>query len=191
MVRVGNRDERLIKLKQTLKTLGYNTGDSTDLMDAQTFRMIKAFQNDFNIRTNDPPDGVSGQTFNIILEKHPEKNAEINLSKNSQKIIQDSNNSANSKAPEGLTKTKEYNNQTLINNKQKTALQNSFKILKEGDSGVDVKLLQEKLRSLGFYTHEINSKFDDNTAEALCNFQASNLITPSGKLDEKTHNLLF
>ena len=52
--------------------------------------------------------------------------------------------------------------------------------LKLGDTGNDVKLLQQKLKILTYFLNEINSVFDKNTQIAVKQFQLNNFLTPDG-----------
>lgn len=64
------------------------------------------------------------------------------------------------------------------------------KILKQDDTGNDVKNLQSILTEQGFYTGAISGFFDQETAEAMRNFQLKNNLHPTGELDESTRIFL-
>lgn len=55
-----------------------------------------------------------------------------------------------------------------------------MKNLKFGDSGEDVRRLQERLKEFGFYDGEINGEFDEATKDSVIKFQESEGLTPDG-----------
>ncbi len=59
--------------------------------------------------------------------------------------------------------------------------------LKKGDSGWKVKVVQQKLRVLGYWKETPNGKLTVTTADALKKFQKQNGLRASGDLDEKTY----
>lgn len=62
--------------------------------------------------------------------------------------------------------------------------------LKEGDSGDDVKWLQDKLNDKGYYIGEISGKFDIITLGAVLAFQKKNGLVVDGLVGAKTRNAL-
>ncbi|MGM0652149.1 MAG: S41 family peptidase [Bacillota bacterium] len=56
--------------------------------------------------------------------------------------------------------------------------------LSEGDEGEEVETLQGLLKELGFYENEITGYFDNNTTQALENFQAERDIEITGEMSE-------
>ena len=66
-----------------------------------------------------------------------------------------------------------------------------YRPLMVGDSGEDVKLLQEKLTELGYYWGSISGNFLDGTASAIETFQNEHGMEDSGKADVKTQELLY
>ena len=62
--------------------------------------------------------------------------------------------------------------------------------LKEGDSGDDVKWLQDKLSDKGYYIGEISGKFDIITLGAVLAFQKKNGLVVDGLAGAKTRNAL-
>lgn len=64
------------------------------------------------------------------------------------------------------------------------------KTLKEGDSGDDVKWLQDKLKAKGFYIGDIDGKFNIITLGAVLAFQKKNNLVVDGLVGAKTRNAL-
>lgn len=52
--------------------------------------------------------------------------------------------------------------------------------------GIRNRIIQAKLSSLGYYTAEINGKYDSNTITAVKNFQSDNNLTLTGSVDDAT-----
>ena len=62
--------------------------------------------------------------------------------------------------------------------------------LKIGDTGDNVKILQEKLKNLGFYNPLINGSFGLSTEIGVKKFQEEYQLNPTGIVDEKTWDIL-
>ena len=63
--------------------------------------------------------------------------------------------------------------------------------LQEGDSGSDVKRLQNQFYDLGYYAEKRNGYFGSATEEALRAFQTKNKLEPTGIADQETRDILF
>jgi len=62
--------------------------------------------------------------------------------------------------------------------------------LKYGDTGVDVVLLQRKLRNIGYLEGRADGFFNRDTEEAVKRFQYNNGLKPTGLADRKTIDVL-
>ncbi|MFW6034916.1 MAG: cell wall hydrolase [Halanaerobiales bacterium] len=62
--------------------------------------------------------------------------------------------------------------------------------LRKGDEGVDVALLQQKLRKLSIYKGKIDGIYGSNTMKAVKIFQSKNGLTVDGIAGKKTYNIL-
>lgn len=60
-----------------------------------------------------------------------------------------------------------------------------------GSEGEKVEQLQTKLKELGFYTGDIDKKFELGTSEAVKAFQLANNLEATGVVDEDTFNLIL
>lgn len=65
------------------------------------------------------------------------------------------------------------------------------RILRYGHSGDDVKSVQTRLQELGYYTGELNGKFDNATLLAVRAFQQNNNLVVDGAAGPNTCKLLF
>ncbi len=52
--------------------------------------------------------------------------------------------------------------------------------------GIRNRIIQAKLSSLGYYTAEINGRYDNNTTKAVINFQSDNNLDLTGTVDDAT-----
>ncbi|MGI6688788.1 MAG: YfbK domain-containing protein [Christensenellales bacterium] len=63
--------------------------------------------------------------------------------------------------------------------------------LREGDSRDEVKMIQQRLKELGYFTGKADGRFDPDTTRALAAFQDQHGLLASGMLDKRTYDLLF
>ena len=66
----------------------------------------------------------------------------------------------------------------------------SFKTLKKGDSGKEVRVAQEALKKLGYYEGKTDGNFSKALEAAVISFQEDFGLKATGKLDEETYLLL-
>lgn len=64
-------------------------------------------------------------------------------------------------------------------------------ILKRGDTGEAVLLLQLRLKELGYNDTETDGTFGEGTEKALCAFQQRNDLLKTGMADAVTQRVLF
>ncbi len=67
----------------------------------------------------------------------------------------------------------------------------AYRPLAKGDSGDDVKRLQERLIELGYYWGKVSGNYLDGTTAAIGNFQIDNGIERTGKADVKTQQRIY
>lgn len=61
---------------------------------------------------------------------------------------------------------------------------------KKGDSGDEIKEIQKRLKTLGYFSGEADGKFGDDTMVAVRQFQLKNGLTVNGIVDDKTMDSL-
>ncbi len=66
-----------------------------------------------------------------------------------------------------------------------------YTALKAGDTGSQVRALQEALTELGYYEDKVDSKFGANTTAAVTTFQKRNGLTQNGEADQELQFLMF
>ncbi len=64
-------------------------------------------------------------------------------------------------------------------------------LLKLGDEGDDVVMLQERLKDLGYYQYKTVNNYDVMTMNGVLAFQKNNNLPETGELDQSTHDILF
>lgn len=64
-------------------------------------------------------------------------------------------------------------------------------VIEHGNSGEDVKMVQERLTSLGYYGEKINGYYGTSTQLAIADFQVVNGLDSSGVVDIGTFDTLF
>ena len=63
--------------------------------------------------------------------------------------------------------------------------------VRSGDTGADVKKVQNRLMELGYFTDTVDGKFGDATVKALKAFQKKNKLTQDGVCGAQTRTVLF
>ena len=58
--------------------------------------------------------------------------------------------------------------------------------LSAGDSGAEVKTLQQALKQLGFYDAAVDGDFGQGTTDAVIAFQTANNLKPDGIVGQET-----
>ncbi len=74
---------------------------------------------------------------------------------------------------------------------QSLLLETEYRPVAYGSSGEDVKRLQLRLATLGYYKGKVNGHYLDSTVEAVAAFQKKMGVYPSGEADTATCALLF
>ena len=64
-------------------------------------------------------------------------------------------------------------------------------VLKDGDTGDNVILVQLRLRDLGYFNYKITNYYGKYTAQTVAEFQKVNELTADGVLGPSTSKLLF
>ena len=63
--------------------------------------------------------------------------------------------------------------------------------VRPGDKSDDAKLVQQRLKELGYYTGKVNGTFNDASVKALQKFQEANGLTPDGVCGIQTRGILY
>ena len=68
--------------------------------------------------------------------------------------------------------------------------ESEWKTLQKGSSGAAVRRAQQALKALGYYEGKVDGNFSKAFEEAVIAFQKEFGLTPNGKLDEETYQLI-
>ncbi len=63
--------------------------------------------------------------------------------------------------------------------------------VERGSSGSDARLVQKRLKELGYYRGTVDGKFGNASVDALKRFQSNNNLNPDGKAGKATYDILF
>ena len=88
----------------------------------------------------------------------------------------------------GYSEGKEYAATVLVTPTSMPAISQVFKL---GSSGADVETIQLRLKSLGYYSGEIDGDFGSGTKEAVIEFQINNNLHDDGEVGANTWSMLM
>ncbi|BAZ25349.1 peptidoglycan-binding domain 1 [Kalymmatonema gypsitolerans NIES-4073] len=160
----GSRGQAVTTLQQDLRRLGYFNGPITGNFGPETQRAVVRFQQSNGIRA----DGVVGGTTKQAIR--------ISLNRNNSSSYTSNYNSSNYTS----TYTSTYNSSDGIGG---VNLPNALNL---GDSGAQVRELQQDLQQLGYFRVNPTGYFGPTTQEAVARFQQDYRIRPSGVADSQT-----
>lgn len=80
----------------------------------------------------------------------------------------------------------------IVDGETEATLMNAeYRVLTTGDSGDDVKRLQEALQVMGYYKGKLSGDYLEGTTAGIRNFQEKNGLDATGTADIQTQRLLF
>ncbi|HEY9296306.1 MAG TPA: peptidoglycan-binding protein [Phormidium sp.] len=167
-LRRGATGSTVKALQQLLTDAGVYSGAIDGKFDLQTSLAVRQFQRSSRLMV----DGIVGRNTWAALAKGDTQ---------TQALDPTFNNSP-------------FTNESLTNSSDKP-LSNSRAViqasLKQGDRGQEVKDLQERLQSLGYYRGNTTGNFGPLTKEAVTRFQRQAGLTPNGIVDSSTKAALL
>ncbi len=185
----GSSGETVRQVQQRLIDLGFYWGKvSGDFMDG-TYAGTRSFQRANNLAVNGK---VNATTWNAMM-------APTAVGKNGQQIgtspsfvavapvVQSAPSAAQSVQQPVLQAPAAYAQPTAVPNPNFTF----SRTLQYGDTGDDVRALQQRLTDLGYYRKEISGNFYDNTRAAVRAFQKNNGLPVDGVAGEGTQRVLY
>ena len=158
---MGSEGSEVRKLQQKLKDLGYLAGSVDGKFGVATEAAVIAFQKNNNLTA----DGKAG-------------------SATQSKLYSGNANKARGKAADISTSKTSGQDTTDI-------ASTGYVTLENGSYGDAVRNLQQRLRSLGYYTGSVDGKFGDSTEAAVMAFQLRNDLTVDGKAGPATQRVLY
>ncbi|MGB3191423.1 peptidoglycan-binding protein [Lyngbya sp. PCC 8106] len=202
-LRLGDRGTSVSLVQQRLRVLGYYNGSVNGIFDLTTRRAVLAFQQDYGISQT----GVVGATTqSYLISAVPQVQPRV--------ISQVSNFGIPQGRPIGgiapvnqpvnplIAQGRPFNptpfapvpqgrpmNVSPLTPVQPVATYRSF--VSVGDTGFEVRKVQQRLRDLNYYRGPINGFFDRTTQDAVVRFQRSNGITQTGVVGPTTRIYMF
>ncbi|MBR2823739.1 MAG: peptidoglycan-binding protein [Clostridia bacterium] len=165
-LRFGSSGEEVRKLQTRLTELGYYTGKVTGSYKENTQKSIRAFQEAMGLS---PTGAADVRTLEAIYgsaaaaKQTEEEDADL-----SGFLVGDGENGSD--LPTSVAFTKK---------------------LKSGSRGQEVKQLQARMTSLGYYGGPISGNFAKQTLRAVKAIQSQNGMAATGQVDEATWNVIF
>lgn len=161
----GSRGDRVKLLQNALNKLGYGAGTADGKFGSGTQRAVTSFQKANGLTA----DGKAGR---LTL-----KQIEALL-----------NGSASSGSSTGSTSGSTSSGNTSSGS---TSTSVPTRTLRKGYTGDDVKSVQTRLKTLGYYTGSIDGKYGSGTMAAVKAFQAANGLTADGLAGTATYAKLY
>ena len=158
----GSEGDRVRKLQQKLKDLGYLAGTVDGKFGVATEAAVIAFQKNNNLTA----DGKAG-------------------SATLSKLYSGSANRA------GGSAAKINDNKNASGRDTSNIASTGYITLEIGSRGDSVRRLQQKLRDLGYYTGSVDGSFGEGTEAAVMAFQLQNRLTVDGKAGPATQRVLY
>lgn len=171
MLKLGSRGADVKALQQQLTILGYYKGTADGIFGRGTQACVKSFQKVNKLKA----DGVVGRTtFNAIFTASPSPDA--TPAPTATAVPGGTVAPTASPAPTAAYAFGKLDNQ---------------KTLRKGNTGNGVRDLQAALKMKGFYSGEINGKFQESTRSAVMSFQRSIGLKADGKAGNYTLSALY
>jgi len=163
VLRQGSRGDAVTVLQEQLKGLGYFTGTVTGNYGKLTKEAVRLFQKDHDLSA----DGVAGRHTLTAL-------AEIKTGTSGTTTVNPGTTSS------GTTST------TTSSGTTSTTTSSGALLLKLGVVSEDVRLLQQNLTTLEYYSGTVTGKYGKLTKEAVRIFQKDHDLTADGVAGPKT-----
>ncbi len=201
---IGNQGNVVSELQAVLKLLGYYQGKVDGIYSEEVKWAVLAFQKAANLTSTGVVDSITWQT--LLPLKPPTNNPSIavtNSDNNNQNTTTNkpsSNNNSQTNTNKPVNNTPN-NTTTTTQNTQNKPHQNTttkpqlsaenMPLLKEGMSGESVKILQQRLKTLGFFNGTIDGVFGVETLQSVIAVQSKFNLGADGIVGYQTWQVLF
>ncbi|MCL2677483.1 MAG: peptidoglycan-binding protein [Clostridiales bacterium] len=182
ILRKGDTGAGVSELKRMLKALQYRAGEETDIFDGVTMHAVVAFQNDHGLPVSGAANGETWLALQAAL--HNKKSARPAPP---ERALQGKETRPSQETPADPGS----DNSVLEDGSAGGSPALPPHMLKEGDSGDPVALLQEKLKRLGFFPGSVTGVFGHETKGALKAFQSKNALAGDGLAGPETLTALL
>ncbi len=210
ILRRGDSGADVKKVQQRLKELGYLKASATSYFGSQTEAAVKAFQKRNSLSQTGTVNAATKKKLesayakeaedkDVTLQKGDSGSAVKKLQERLEKLgyYHDDCDGDYGTLTVNAVKAFQKNNGLSQNGIANAATQNKLYSssakeaeddgsLKKGDSGADVKKIQERLKELGYFDASCTGNFGSQTVEAVKAFQKRNNLTQDGVVNEKT-----
>lgn len=159
VLRPGDKGDEVKQMQYRLRELGYYSGSRDGVYGSGTRTAVMAFQT----RNGLTADGIAGP-------------ATLKKLYSSSALKAGSTSGTGTGTGSGSGSTGGSSSVTLKTNQT----------LKPGDSGDQVRAMQERLKALGYYTNSIDGQYGYGTRQAVLAFQRNNALTQDGIAGEDT-----
>jgi len=207
-LQIGSQGNIVSELQGVLKLLGYYQGKIDGKYSDEIKIAVANFQTAAGLTSTGIVDSLTWET--LLPSKPPTNNSSVvvtNSNNDNQKPVTNNNNTNITPVENTNQKPVTNNNNTNItpveNTNQKPVINNNntnqkpqliaenMPLLKEGMSGESVKILQEKLKNLGFFQGIIDGVFGVETLQAVFALQTKHNLGVDGIVGQQTWQILL
>ncbi|MEA5495785.1 peptidoglycan-binding protein [Limnoraphis robusta Tam1] len=216
-LQLGDRGGSVSVLQQRLRVLGYYSGPMNGIFDLTTRRAVLAFQRDYGIAQTGvvgpttqsflvravpefQPVAVSqvpnwfapqGRPLNIAPQPNllPPQGRPTVISEVYDGIVPPGRPTLIPEVSDGVVSQGRPLNPSPLTPISPVATYRS--VVSVGDTGFEVRKVQQRLRELNYYRGPINGFFDRTTEDAVLRFQRANGITQTGVIGPTTRIYMF
>ncbi|MEA5521081.1 peptidoglycan-binding protein [Limnoraphis robusta] len=216
-LQLGDRGGSVSVLQQRLRVLGYYSGPVNGIFDLTTRRAVLAFQRDYGIAQTGvvgpttqsflvrsvpefQPVAVSqvpnwfapqGRPLNVAPQPNllPPQGRPTVISEVYDGIVPPGRPTLIPEVSDGVVSQGRPLNPSPLTPISPVATYRS--VVSVGDTGFEVRKVQQRLRELNYYRGPINGFFDRTTEDAVLRFQRANGITQTGVIGPTTRIYMF
>lgn len=216
-LQLGDRGGSVSVLQQRLRVLGYYSGPVNGIFDLTTRRAVLAFQRDYGIAQTGvvgpttqsflvravpefQPVAVSqvpnwfapqGRPLNVAPQPNllPPQGRPTVISEVYDGIVPPGRPTLIPEVSDGVVSQGRPLNPSPLTPISPVATYRS--VVSVGDTGFEVRKVQQRLRELNYYRGPINGFFDRTTEDAVVRFQRANGITQTGVIGPTTRIYMF
>ena len=174
-LKMGDSGQPVVRLQSALRRAGYYKGNSDGNFGTSTYQAVLAYQKDHKMQTN----GIASVNMQQDLFTQAPKAAPTRTPKPSP---------TPTKKP---TATPRVTNPPSYRTVTEAPPDSNYITLQMGDQGVPVQMMQEILKSRGYYKGAVNGHFDLATYNAVIAFQQAKGLKATGVANAATQIILY
>ena len=177
-LKIYTHNAKVFYLQRLLRDLGYLNAEPSGLFRALTHRAVQSFQRNMGLEA----DGVVGRSTWLALEKNsrlaePGENITDRSDEKSLRPEKEKPEDSKERISPDTTEIEDDSEEQVFQDTKRVKQQEekpdsaAMPLLREGDSGEEVRELQRLLQSHGFYSAQIDGQFGYQTMLAVKQFQ--------------------